>query len=74
MIPDYKNMTTDHLVDLLAHETQRFTQFMLDKEFTSEYSKCKRSIEKIQHAIESRNLKDQEPPRSSSSSPESNSN
>ncbi|HUR66358.1 MAG TPA: hypothetical protein VMZ03_08385 [Chitinophagaceae bacterium] len=54
MIPDYNKMITDDLVDLLAHETQRFTQLMMDKEFTSEYAKCKRTIEKIQKVIEER--------------------
>ena len=55
MMPNFNNMPTSHLVDLLAQETQKFTQLMMDKEFTPEYEECKRTIQCIQAAIESQN-------------------
>ena len=54
MRPDYQNMTTANLVDLLAQETQKFTQFMMDKKYGEEYETCKQVIQQIQAAISSR--------------------
>ena len=54
MLLDYSTMSTAHLVDLLAQETQKFTQLMMDKEFTAEYNECKAIIQHIQATIESR--------------------
>lgn len=55
MSVDYNTMTTPSLVDLLAQETQKFTQLMADKEFSPEYQACKNTIRQIQAVIESRN-------------------
>jgi hypothetical protein len=54
MRPDYQNMTTANLVDLLAQETQKFTQLMMDKKYGEEYEACKQVIQQIQAAISSR--------------------
>ena len=53
-IQDYNNMNTANLVDLLAQETQKFTQLLTDKEFTPEYEEIKNTIKLIQGIIESR--------------------
>jgi hypothetical protein len=54
MHPDFQNMTTSNLVDLLAQETQKFTQFMAEKQFGQEYEECKHLIQQIQSIISSR--------------------
>jgi hypothetical protein len=52
MLPDLHNLNLANLVDLLAQETQRFTQLMGEKQFSAEYEACKEAIQKIQEAIE----------------------
>jgi len=47
-------MATANLVDLLAQETQRFTQLMAENRFSQEYEECKGVIHQIQAVIESR--------------------
>jgi len=54
MLQDYTNMPTANLMDLLAAETQKFTQLMADKEFSPEYEESKNIIQQIQAAINSR--------------------
>ena len=51
MLTDYQNMTTANLVDLLAQETQKITQFMMDKEYGKDYEQCKQVIQQLQAAI-----------------------
>jgi hypothetical protein len=51
MLPDYQNMTTSNLVDLLAQETEKFTQLMMDKKFGNEYEDCKQVIHQLQALI-----------------------
>ena len=55
MFTDYNNMATANLVDLLAQETQKFTQLMSESRFSQEYEDCKGTIHQIQAVIESRN-------------------
>ena len=54
MLLDFNNMATATLVDLLAQETQKFTQLMAEKRFTEEYVVCKDIIHQLQAIIESR--------------------
>lgn len=56
MQPDYQSMTTAGLMDLLAHETQKITQFMTDKQYGQDYEQCKTSIQQIQAVIRSRQV------------------
>jgi hypothetical protein len=51
---DYNRLTTEALIDLLAHETSKFTQLMADKQFSQEYEEMKGTIKFIQDIIESR--------------------
>ena len=53
-LDEYNNMNTANLVDLLAQETQKFTQLMTEKEFTPEYEEIKNNIKLIQGIIEFR--------------------
>jgi hypothetical protein len=53
-MPNYVDMATTNLVDLLAQETEKFTQLMAGKEFTPEYDQCKQTIQQILAVIESR--------------------
>lgn len=53
-LDEYNNMNTANLVDLLAQETQKFTQLMTEKEFTPEYEEIKSTIKLIQEIIEFR--------------------
>ena len=50
----FTDMATTNLVDLLAQETERFTQFMAAKQFTPEYEQCKETIQQLMAVIESR--------------------
>ena len=50
MSPEIKNMDLGGLVDLLAQETQKFTQLSSG----SEYEACRELIRQIQSIIESR--------------------
>jgi hypothetical protein len=51
---DYQNLSTERLVDLLAQETQKFTQLILEKRFNHEYDSLKNSILNIQAVLELR--------------------
>ena len=54
MLPDYQNMNTDGLMELLAHETEKLTGFFAEKKFDEEYEKCKEGIKQIQVIIDVR--------------------
>ena len=54
MIPDYKSLPTQDLVDLLAQKTQVFTHLMAEKNFSDEYKEIKTAIQQILSEIESR--------------------
>ena len=54
MLPDYQNMSTDGLIELLAHETEKLTGLFAEKKFDAEYEKCKESIKQIQIVIDMR--------------------
>lgn len=51
MQTDYRNMTLAALIDLLAEETQKFTQLMADKNYGLPYEECKNVIQQVQAAI-----------------------
>lgn len=51
MLPDIQNMTMGELVDLLAQETQKFTQLMMEKEKSPEYETTKNLVQQIQAII-----------------------
>jgi hypothetical protein len=50
-LQDYNSMSASTLVDLLAQETQKFTQLIASKKFNSEYEQTKIIINTIQAAI-----------------------
>jgi hypothetical protein len=50
MLLDYQNMSTDSLMELLAHETVKLTELLAEKKFDAEYEKCKEGIKQI-HVI-----------------------
>jgi len=50
MLLDYQNMSTDSLMELLAHETEKLTELLAGKKFDAEYEKCKEGIKQI-HVI-----------------------
>jgi hypothetical protein len=50
MLLDYQNMSTDGLMELLAHETEKLTELLAKKKFDAEYEKCKEGIKQI-HVI-----------------------
>jgi hypothetical protein len=47
-------MSTDGLMELLAHETEKLTELLAAKKFTSEYEKCKEGIKQIQVTLDIR--------------------
>jgi len=47
-------MSTDGLMELLAHETEKLTELLAAKKFTSEYEKCKDGIKQIQVILDIR--------------------
>ena len=51
---DFKHMTMEELVDVLAQKTQKFTQLLVDKKFNGEYKANKEAIQQILAEIESR--------------------
>lgn len=54
MVPAFKNLSLEELVDLLAQKTQVFTQLMVEKNFSEEYKEAKTEIQQILSEIESR--------------------
>jgi len=54
MLPDYQNLNTDSLVELLANETEKLTKLLAEKKFDDEYNQCKEGIRQIQVLIEIR--------------------
>ena len=54
MVPAYKNLSVEELVDLLAQKTQIFTHLMAEKDFSEEYKETKIAIQAILSEIESR--------------------
>lgn len=54
MRPDYQMMSTANLVDLLAQETEKFTQLMMDRKYSDEYEYLKSRVQQIQAIIEMR--------------------
>jgi len=54
MLPAYKNLSMEELVDLLAQKTQAFTQLMAEKNFSDEYKEAKATIQTILSEIELR--------------------
>ena len=54
MLPDYQNMSTDSLMELLAHQTEKLTELLAGKKFDAEYEKCKDGIKQIQVIIDIR--------------------
>ena len=54
MVPAYKDLSMEELVDLLAQKTQAFTQLMAEKNFSEEYRETKATIQHILSEIESR--------------------
>ena len=54
MIPAYKNLSTEELVDVLAQKTQVFTQLLIEKKFDAEYLQAKESIQQLVAEIELR--------------------
>ena len=51
MLMDYNRMPTEALVDLLAQETQKVTQLLMDKEFTDEYEVRTEMLKQLQAAL-----------------------
>lgn len=51
---DYSSMTMANLVDLLAQNTQKYTQYLTDNKLGEEYEQCKLLIQQLQKEIESR--------------------
>lgn len=54
MLPDYKNMSTESLMELLARETEKLTELLAGKKFDAEYEKCKEGIKQMQVIIDIR--------------------
>ncbi len=54
MFPDYQNMSTDGLLELLARETEKLTVLLAGKKFDAEYAKCKDGIKQLQVIIDMR--------------------
>ena len=54
MLPDYQNMTTESLMELLAHETEKLTELLGGKKFDEEYEKCKDGIKQMHVLIDIR--------------------
>ena len=54
MSPDYQNMSTENLMGLLAHETEKLTELLAGKKFDAEYERCKEGIKQIQVIIDIR--------------------
>lgn len=51
---DFKHLSMEELVDVLAQKTQKFTQLMVDKKFNGDYKETKEAIQQILAEIESR--------------------
>ena len=51
---DFKHLSMEELVDVLAQKTQKFTQLLVDKKFNGEYKETKEAIHQILAEIESR--------------------
>ena len=51
---NFTEMPNDMLVDLLAQETEKFSQLMAEKRFSDEYYESKNIILQLQAVIESR--------------------
>ena len=54
MLPDYQNLSTDSLMELLSNETEKLTALLAEKKFDAEYEKCKEGIKQIQVIIDIR--------------------
>lgn len=54
MLPDYQNLNTDSLMELLATGTEKLTGLFAEKKFDAEYEKCKEDIKQIQVIIDIR--------------------
>ena len=54
MIPAYKKLSMEELVDVLAQKTQVFTQLLVEKKFDEEYLQAKESIQQLLSEIELR--------------------
>ena len=62
MLPNYQNLNTDSLVELLAHETEKLTKLLAEKKFDDEYNQCKEGIRQMQVLIEIRKEATATPP------------
>ncbi|HEX7847054.1 MAG TPA: hypothetical protein VF476_14735 [Chitinophagaceae bacterium] len=54
MPPDYQQMKTTRLVELLALATEKQTQLLAERTFNEEYEELKESILQLQAIINSR--------------------
>lgn len=54
MSEEYKNLSLEELVDVLAQKTQEFTQLLVNKDFNDEYKQSKEAIHRILAEIELR--------------------
>lgn len=51
---DFKQLSMEELVDVLAQKTQKFTQLLVEKKFNGEYQQCKEMIQHLLAEIELR--------------------
>ena len=51
MLQNYSNISTPHLVDLLALETERFTHLLSSKQFGPEYDEVKKKLDELNSEI-----------------------
>lgn len=51
---DFKQLSMEELVDVLAQKTQKFTQLLVEKKFNGEYQQCKETIQQLLTEIELR--------------------
>ena len=54
MLPDYQNLSTENLMELLASETEKLTRLLAEKKFDDQYNQCKDGIRQMQVLIEMR--------------------
>ena len=54
MLHDYQNMSTDRLLELLAHETEKLTKLLTEKNCDAAYDECKNEIEEMQVSMGTR--------------------
>jgi hypothetical protein len=54
MSEEYRNLSLEELVDVLAQKTQKFTQLLVEKSFNEAYKQSKEDIQRILTEIELR--------------------